>query len=130
MPDSVVPSTLEGGGVASGLAGVGDLGGGVDSFSSGNGELPSEGAGRNNGVVESDTAVGSARGDMVTGETVETGSGAGDTVAVGSGAGDMVAAGSGAGGMAAARSGADEAAAGESDEGETGADMFDFDRGG
>ena len=120
-------NTLGDMGVAAGLAGgVGDFGGGVGARSSGCGELASDGAGKNNGVVVPCTAVGSAIGDTGAGETVETGSGAGDTVAAGSSAGDMVAVGSGAGGTAAAGSGADEAAAGESDEGETGADMFDL----
>ena len=102
------------------------MGGGVGTRSSGRGELPSDGAGRNNGVVVPGSVVGSARGDPGADETTAVGSGAGDIVAVGSGAGDIVAAVSGAGGTVAAGSGADEAAAGESDEGETGADMFDL----
>ena len=117
MPDSVLSSAPGDTGPAVGLAGgVGVLGGGVGTRSSGRGELPSDGAGRNNGVVVPGSVVGPARGDP----------GADETTAVGSGAGDIVAAVSGAGGTVAAGSGADEAAAGESDEGETGADMFDL----
>ena len=135
MPDSVLSSAL---GDIGSAGGVGDLGGGVDTRPSGRGELPSDGAGRNNGVVDPSTVVGSTHGDTGADETVVVGSGAGDIAAggsrVASGAGDTVAAGSGACDTVAAGSGAGDIGGSVAGEviatgvgaGEAGADMFRF----